>query len=320
MTFSLLVELLPFSEAAREQLLSYDNDCGVSSFVDELRMLFYAHEDSCLVEKIAAETTEESTETTKVTTEKIAVQKRQNRDECWEQIGELDDALQFYLYFCTKLVAEAEVRYSERFGYDAYLRIARDLVRWSNSCHRRNGVYGLEEYRWFERMLDLSIVELGILQFEFTKLSILAQNEVGREIRDAVLSQRPDAADDVVKVHIPAGVEFSSCRIQESFIEAWERFGTSCAYICHSWLLDPALAELLPEGSNILYFQKLFDLGGRNYCAPQAENLLFLRASSHLEDYRKYLASIEASSLQKKALAYLEAGNKLGLGIGVLKG
>ncbi len=320
MTLNLLIELLPFPEAARTQLEAYHREYGVSSYVDELRMLFNAHDSADAAPPLPAATTAANAS---VAPARLSARLRENRDECWARIAEREDALEFYLYFCTLLVAEAEERYSARFGYEAYLRIARDLVRWSESCYRRNGCYGLEEYRWFERMLDNKIVELGVLQFEMCKLSEISEKKIEQTLKEGIKERRPAVADrdsdDVIKVHIPAGAHFSPCNIQEALTEAWLYFGTSRVYICHSWLLDPALAQLLPEGSNISYFQSLFDLIGVNYCARQAEDLLFVRASSDLGDYRSYLASIEASSLQKNALAYLEAGNKLGLGLGVLK-
>ena len=82
--------------------------------------------------------------------------------------------------------------------------------------------------------------------------------------------------------------------------------------MCDSWLLSPALEELLPKTSNIIRFQKLFRIVKVHYTFPQAEQRIF---GEVLEDKSGYP---ENTSLQKKAKAYILEGKEPGIGVGVI--
>lgn len=81
--------------------------------------------------------------------------------------------------------------------------------------------------------------------------------------------------DPVLNVHIPRGAALTKAAVLDSFEQA-KKFFTGYdfkAFCCFTWLFDPAFANLLPEGSNILDFQSLFiryvnasaDFGGLDY-------------------------------------------------------
>lgn len=70
--------------------------------------------------------------------------------------------------------------------------------------------------------------------------------------------------DSVLSVHIPnkgaltkEACEDSYRRAKAVFHECYPEFEYK-AFYCHSWMLDPQLGEFLPEGSNILAFQRKF--------------------------------------------------------------
>ncbi len=72
------------------------------------------------------------------------------------------------------------------------------------------------------------------------------------------------AGDPVVHLHIPAGERFDPEYVERSYKEAfsvlehcWKDWKPK-ALVCRSWLMEPALEQLLPPGSNILAFQKPF--------------------------------------------------------------
>jgi len=85
---------------------------------------------------------------------------------------------------------------------------------------------------------------------------------------------RPDPADhpilrpgqSALNTHVPAGgrpLDPAAC--DESFASALESFPKLfpervLAFCCHSWLMDDQLAAYLPESSNILQFQRRFEV------------------------------------------------------------
>ncbi len=70
----------------------------------------------------------------------------------------------------------------------------------------------------------------------------------------------------VLGVHIPEGGKLEPDACEESFAAAREFFPRHFPeepvsfFTCSSWLMDPQLAEYLPEGSNIVRFQRRFHL------------------------------------------------------------
>jgi hypothetical protein len=70
--------------------------------------------------------------------------------------------------------------------------------------------------------------------------------------------------DRVVEVHIPSGGKLLEAECREAFREAKSFFARLypedrfAAFTCRSWIMDPALADLLPESSNLVVFQRSF--------------------------------------------------------------
>jgi hypothetical protein len=71
---------------------------------------------------------------------------------------------------------------------------------------------------------------------------------------------------DTIDLHIPESGPFTAAAIDQSLDEARAFFPRHfpderyTAFSCGSWLLDPQLAEYLPAGSNIIGFQRRFEL------------------------------------------------------------
>lgn len=80
---------------------------------------------------------------------------------------------------------------------------------------------------------------------------------------------------------------------------------------CHSWLLSPALRDLLSPASGILQFQRFFTIYSEDFSFPQAEQRVF---GSVQADPQRYT---ERTSLQRALKKYLLAGNHVGMGMGV---
>jgi len=118
---------------------------------------------------------------------------------------------------------------------------------------RRNGRPGFNSAFWMAQHFRGGIFLLGRLQFNFWRVVFHPPAGAGFEKDDPCLG-----------VHIPAlgpltpevcDASFAQARtfFPEHFPERSDKVAT-----CGSWLLDPQLAEYLPEDSNIIRFQRRF--------------------------------------------------------------
>jgi len=92
----------------------------------------------------------------------------------------------------------------------------------------------------------------------------LADKTVTLPLKEWSLCARP--GDPMIGVHIPAvdPLDYGECRA--AIEQARDFFPKYCpefdfkGFVCGSWLLDPTLQDFLPQTSNIVRFQSLFNL------------------------------------------------------------
>ena len=113
--------------------------------------------------------------------------------------------------------------------------------------HRRTyGAFGLHTYGWLQVAWSGALYWLGRLQFNLTHFE----------------------SDWVVSTHIPESGPLTPQSVADSFGRARTFFATHFAdyptrlFHCASWLLDPQLTEVLPAESNMVRFQRLWQLRG----------------------------------------------------------
>lgn len=109
----------------------------------------------------------------------------------------------------------------------------RDVFR----AHEVRGEEPFADVEWIEIVWSGRLAELGRLQFE-------------------------DRGNGVLHVHIPESGPLTPSACDASFARAREVFPEHHTARCHSWLLDPRLAEVLPSDANIVRFQRRFALSG----------------------------------------------------------
>lgn len=164
-----------------------------------------------------------------------------------------------------------------------------DLAVWSAHCFKKKGIIGLAEEKWLKLHLKMKLFRLGRLQFE------------------------KDTAKKSIHIHIPEGGALSPKACGESIQRAKEFFGDSYRlFDCESWLLSPVLLELLEAESNIIRFQKRFQVLGVNEKACQAEERVF---GEILDDKHLYP---ENTALQRSLKRCLLNGRNPGVGYGIL--
>ncbi|MBV2366295.1 acyltransferase domain-containing protein [Streptomonospora nanhaiensis] len=127
------------------------------------------------------------------------------------------------------------------------------------------GLLGLETSTWMALHFRGGLYELGRLQYEPNRAG--AEGPVAWYPREEAAERGPEWAwgAPVLRLHIPVQGPLDPGRVGESLGRARgffaERFGVDYPLAtCSSWLLDPQLAEYLPESSNIVAFQRRFTL------------------------------------------------------------
>lgn len=218
----------------------------------------------------------------------------------WEKSAE---HFQWGLWFCLKLACETYEWYKEKTISEQIFRDTfADITIWCGECYRKYGIYGLEEVPWIMKSIRMELFRLGRLQFE---PMVLTPEEATR--------YHLQVGEPVLNVHIPAGEKLGYRACKESFEAAKSFFGEKQAtFICDSWLLSPELCEILPKTSNIIRFQKMYQIVEVHYDFSQAEERVFGEVRSDKSEYP------EENSLQLTLKQYLLTGKKVGMGRGIL--
>ena len=159
------------------------------------------------------------------------------------------------------------------------------------------GRYGFDRWWWTGRQTSLSIFRLGPLEYE------LIENEGKKQI----------------SVHIPSNADLSDRAVGESlqsaraFLKQFFPEYADARFCCHSWLLSPALATLLPKDSNINRFRERFRLLGFDEDADDYKLWVFKNKALTIDEFP------ENTSLQKKMKVYLMQGGKVGCAWGEIR-
>lgn len=161
------------------------------------------------------------------------------------------------------------------------------------------GSYGFDRDFWTGRQLSLQLFRIGELEYE--------KVEDEREGR-------------YISIHIPSDVDMKEENLRRSFQEAIKFFQkyypgwNQIPYKCCSWLLSPALKELLGEDSRIRKFQEMFQIEEVYKDSDEFMEWVFKRKDIPLEELP------EETSLQRNMKAHLLSGGWVGEGKGRLIG
>lgn len=158
------------------------------------------------------------------------------------------------------------------------------------------GSYGFDRDFWTARQIAGKLLRIGELEYEL-------RNENGQRF---------------ISIHIPSDAKLKKELLAKSYDEArtliarvFPEYGKADMK-CESWLLAPALQELLAEGSNILEFQKAFAIEKVDEDAKDVMEWVFKNPHLTLEE------APEDTSLQRKMKQYLWQGGKVGIAFGKL--
>lgn len=185
-----------------------------------------------------------------------------------ERLGSM--ARYFYVFVFVATLPHVQVYHRSRgIADDVSRRTLADIGRNMAVNRMRHGEGGLGVVFWIMRHVTGAIYDLGRLQFERARLG----NTSGRAIAAAGLPFGPGSP--VLSVHIPqfsgplspAACDAAFARAKPFFHRHFPEESYDIA-VCRSWLLDDQLAAYLPGESNIIQFQRRFQI----YRQPEVDD------------------------------------------------
>lgn len=161
----------------------------------------------------------------------------------------------------------------------------------------------ISQMLWGAYLINLRIIEVGRLQYEFIKFNPLNEKEY----------------KECIKIHIPSGEKLLEKQVKESIIKSKDEikkyFGIdNPEYYCISWLLSPSINQIVDENSNIAKFYNMFEIVDEEEGLDDVLNFVF-----NVKDINDYAELEENTSLQIKLKQMLLRNEKMTIGVGILK-
>lgn len=229
---------------------------------------------------------------------------KQKHQEFFDEVLKKENSPMWFLYLYSRMACEVYFQYQEcGISDEIFQATFNDISYWCDNYQREYGSFGLGEYGWFTRHLDMTLLRLGRLQFE--------EMEMEYTVGDG--EDRIEKGTPVINIHIPQGEPLIWDECEKSISMARERWGIEKRYVCHSWLLYPDLSDVLSEHSNIREFARHFKVLRTDFNEREAEWRIFGKVLKNVIDYP------ETTGLQRNAKKYLLEGNCLGNGWAVLE-
>ena len=185
---------------------------------------------------------------------------------------------------------------------DVFYETIKDFGYKLNECKKMYGVRGTFVIDWYKYFVDNTIVQLGRLQFERISMPY--------DYKDTVKK-----GDTVIACHIPSNGSLELKDALDAFRDAYRFYNCSdkTVFVCQSWMLYPPHYEVFLENSNLRKFYNLFDVINQIETNNSDMWRIFFKSNADkLEDLP------QDTRLQKSFVKYLQDGNKMGVGFGVM--
>ena len=175
----------------------------------------------------------------------------------------------------------------------ATMKFITRFLEWHKEYH---GEYKFTQGPWFPRQLSCIEFRVGALEYEL----------VAGETKEIAMHIPSDAVFDRISV-LDSLKEFAKFR--DTFFPEWK----NAVFTCETWMLAPAMEDILNGTSNVLAYKHLFDLDMIDDEATWFMGFIFPGHSGEVETLP------ERTSLQKKIKEMLLSGKKIGVAKGHLK-
>ncbi|MGW5638018.1 acyltransferase domain-containing protein [Streptomyces sp. NPDC003832] len=220
----------------------------------------------------------------------------------------------FYAHLCLLALPRAlELRRERAVPYPVTRATFADLGAKLAGYRRAHGTGGFDRQAWISRHLRGRLHRLGRLQFELRTYDSAFWGASAPPAGGAA------EGEPVLDVHIPGDGPLSPSACDAAFAAARpfadrhhpEHRATFAT--CHSWLLDPTLADHLKPDANILAFQRRFTAhGDRPECDSEVLEFVFARPPGTTNTS----GLPRRTTLQKALLNHLDQGGHWHMGRG----
>ena len=227
--------------------------------------------------------------------------KRQSWDFAIEQLKKNIGIDPFGFFILSELLSFACKTYDKymKIGIDEsiFIRTMEFCTRFINDHKKVHGHYAYTWAWWFPRQLAMQEFRIGELEFEFV-----------------------DAGEKYISIHIPGDADFRPENVQKtleeyhSFLKEYFPEWSGIDLRCESWMISPALEQLLDENSNVLQFNRLFEVESVDY-----DSMAVLDWVYPGEEQNDLQNLSENTSLQRKMKQFLMDGGKVGWAKGRIK-
>lgn len=171
------------------------------------------------------------------------------------------------------------------------------------------GTWGYGAVTWPISHLNLTLFRIGRLGYAF----VPAPHEPLMAGEEVLVAEN----EPYIYMHISDNEKLvgfaESVQEARAFFRQFYPEYADCVYMTNTWLLEPRLAEILPESSNIMQFQKIFNIYDRYDCRSEVLKRVFGVEKENLDEYEP------TSSLGRAVVTYLKSGKELGRGLGYTK-
>ena len=238
----------------------------------------------------------------------------------WEIHLKKDDFTKLCLVYA--FLPEVKNRYEKKgISDEIFFDTMNDIKIWINDCRDNLHSVGLNELNWIMHHMNLGIFKIGRLQYQ--KLIYYFKTPYKNEIK---------FGDKILNVHIPRGAKLDFEECEKSFVMAQEFFAKyypdfpNNKFMCHSWLLYSGNKNFMDEDSNILKFQKLFELVEEKEAPHPTYRWLFgvKIKNADLMKNKKDSGSYgftgglkKNTDLRRNAIEYIKNGGIFGEGLGI---
>ena len=161
-----------------------------------------------------------------------------------ELLGEDLDGIKILSCMLKASLNAYEVYKEKGISEEIFIATMKCFTRFIDETYRMTGEWCFDRWWWTTRQVGCHLFRIGELEYEI----------------------KPVDDDVVISLHIPSDADFSPSAVDKSLEEAdkfFERYYPKLSgvkYICHSWLLDKQLQDMLKSDSNIVSFQNRFEI------------------------------------------------------------
>ena len=229
-------------------------------------------------------------------------------------VGEDGHGMKLFVYLC-RCALQTYRNYAEKgISPAVYRDTMRFLSRFLADDLKKSGALAFRWGWWFPRQLAMLEFRLGALEYEMT--------ESGQEDGDGgenISGNGRARKSGKIFIHIPSDADLSEnsvtrslCAARRFFAEHYPAYAAA-EMACESWMLVPALRELLPASSHVAQFGRRFEVQ-----KVDEESKAFLEWIFP-DPALPYAQLPENTTLQRNVKKYLLEGGKLGWAYGILR-